>query len=80
MDAGRRRRADQHEKSRKSQRRCEADVHHQERADRRTGEDREMAAIRLGRFGFVPPAKRESAAMPVMVSVSTVVVRSGIFS
>ena len=35
------------------------------------------AAIRRCKRGLVPPARDESAAMPVMVNVSTVVVRSG---
>jgi hypothetical protein len=33
--------------------------------------------MRLGHRGLLPPASAESAARPVIVSVSTVVVRSG---
>src|SRR5258707_10877299 len=36
-----------------------------------------MAAARLPHRGLLPPARLESAANPTMVSVSTVVVRSG---
>ena len=38
------------------------------------------AAIRRAQLGLLPPASVESAARPVIVSVSTVVVRSGTFN